>query len=305
VARRSASVHIDDRGLERLSLSLVQGRASAPAIDPAHQPFAGTATTVAFVITMNAVNFGSGYFPHLRKRPGLSGYLTLSSRLRERFASEGPWSAEDLLRLTAADCARVFGQKPEPAADELMGLFARALRDLGRLLLEHHGGRFEALVETAGGSAERLVQQLAEMEFYRDVARYHDLEVPLYKRAQITCLDLATALEGKGLGHFGDLDQLTLFADNLVPHVLRMRDVLVYDRELVRRIEKGELIASQSLEEVEIRAVALHAVERLSESCARRGFEVPPHQIDGILWTFGQRPEIKARPRHRTRCTFY
>ena len=305
VARRARAVRIDDQGLECLADVLTRERESAPQIDPAHQSFARTATTVAYVITMNAVNFGSGYFPHLRKRPGLSGYLTLSSRLRERFASEGPWSAEALLQLTAADCARVFGQKPESAADELMGLFARALRDLGRLLLEHHGGRFEGLVETAASSAERLVQQLAEMEFYRDVARYHDLEVPLYKRAQITCLDLATALEGKGLGHFGDLDQLTLFADNLVPHVLRMRDVLVYDRGLVRRIENGELIASQSLEEVEIRAVALHAVERLSESCARRGFEVRPHQIDGILWTSGQRPEIKARPRHRTRCTFY
>jgi len=84
-----------------------------------------------------------------------------------------------------------------------------------------------------------------------------------------------------------------------------MRGVLVYDRGLVRRIENGELIASQSVEEVEIRAVALHAVERLGKSCARRGFEVRPHQLDGILWAFGQRPEIKARPRHRTRCTFY
>jgi hypothetical protein len=305
VAQRAAAVRIDDRGLERLSESLVRERASAPPIDPAHQPFARTGTTVAFVVTMNAVNFGSGYFPHLRKRAGLSGYLTLSSRLRERFTSKGPWSAEALLELTAADCAQAFGQKPEPAVDELMGLFAKALRDLGRLLLERHDGRFEGLVETAAGSAERLVNQLAEMELYRDVARYQDLEVPFYKRAQITCLDLATALEGKGLGHFGDLERLTLFADNLVPHVLRMRGVLAYDGGLVRRIENGELIASQSPEEVEIRAVALHAVERLSESCAQRGFELRPHQIDGILWTFGQRPEIKSHPRHRTRCTFY
>jgi hypothetical protein len=143
------------------------------------------------------------------------------------------------------------------------------------------------------------------MEFYRDVARHRDLEVPFYKRAQITCLDLATALGGKGLGRFGDLDQLTLFADNLVPHVLRTLGVLVYDPALVRRIDAGELIESQSVEEVEIRAVAVHAVERLSESCARRGFEVRPHALDGILWTLGQRPDIKARPRHRTRCTFY
>ena len=296
---------MDDDGLESLAGLLARERPPAPGIDPAHHHLGDPASTVAFVITLDAINFGSGYFPHLRKRPGLSGYLTVATSLRERFAAKGPWSAEDLLRLTAADCARLFGQDPEPGVDELMGLFARALRDLGRFLLEHHGGRFEGPFEVAAGSAERLVRQLATMEFYRDVARHGELEVPFYKRAQITCLDLGNALGGEGLGHFDDLDRLTLFADNLVPHVLRMLGVLVYDPRLVARIEEGELIESQSVEEVEIRAVALHAVERLSESCARRGFEVRPRELDGILWSRGQLPDIKARPRHRTRCTFY
>jgi hypothetical protein len=305
VARRAESVRIDDDGLELLSGHLVRERPPPPGSDPAHHHLGDAATTVAFVITLDALNFGSGYFPHLKKRPGLSGYLTVAMSLRERFAAEGPWSAEELLRLSGADCAGLFGQDPGPDADELMGLFAGALRDLGRFLLEHHGGRFEGPAEVAGGSAERLVHHLAKMEFYRDVARHGDLEVPFYKRAQITCLDLAGALDGKGLGRFGDLDRLTLFADNLVPHVLRMLGVLVYQPQLAARIEAGELIESQSVEEVEIRAVALHAVERLSESCARHGFEVRPRELDGILWNRGQRPDIKARPRHRTRCTFY
>ena len=305
VARCARLIRIDEDGLESLASRLAREGRSAPGIDPAHHHFAQPATTVAFVITLDAVNFGSGYFPHLRKRLGLSGYLTISSWLREHFEREGPWSAEALLRLTSTDCARVFGQAPEAVADELMGLFASALRDLGRFLLEDHGGRFEGPAEMAAGSAERLVGELAKMELYRDVARYRGLEVPFYKRAQITCLDLTTALGGEGLGHFSDLDQLTLFADNLVPHVLRMLGVLVYEPELSQRIEAGELIESQSAEEVEIRALALHAVERLSESCAGCGFEVRPHHIDGILWNLGQGAGIKARPRHRTRCTFY
>jgi hypothetical protein len=305
VARRAAAVRIDDEELELLAVRLTRDRPPQPGIDPAHRPLGDPAATVAFAITLNAVNFGSGYFPHLRKRPGLSGYLTLSTWLREQFARCGPWSAEALLRLTAADCARIFGQGAGPEVDELMDLFSRALRDLGRFLLERHGGRFEGPVEAAEGSAERLVGALAAMELYRDVAHHGDLEVPFYKRAQITCLDLAIALGGRGLGRFDDLDRLTLFADNLVPHVLRMLGVLVYDPALVRRIDAGELIESRSIEEVEIRAVALHAVERLSESCGRRGYEARAHEIDGFLWTYGQRPKIKARPRHRTRCTFY
>ena len=38
-----------------------------------------------------------------------------------------------------------------------------------------------------------------------------------YKRAQIVASDLALA----GVAEFDDLDRLTIFADNLVPHVLR------------------------------------------------------------------------------------
>ena len=46
-----------------------------------------------------------------------------------------------------------------------------------------------------------------------------------YKRAQIVPNDLAVA----GVADFRDLDRLTIFADNLVPHVLRVDGVLRYD----------------------------------------------------------------------------
>jgi hypothetical protein len=84
-----------------------------------------------------------------------------------------------------------------------------------------------------------------------------------------------------------------------------MLGVLVYDDRLARQIDRGDLIPSGSLEEIEIRAVALHAVEMLSESCRQLGFAVRSQELDRILWNRGQHPDIRARPRHRTRCTFY
>ena len=57
-----------------------------------------------------------------------------------------------------------------------------------------------------------------------------------YKRAQIVANDLALA----GVAEFDDLDRLTIFADNLVPHVLRCDGVLVYDKQLAARIDRGE-----------------------------------------------------------------
>ena len=60
-----------------------------------------------------------------------------------------------------------------------------------------------------------------------------------YKRAQIAASDLALG----GVAEFGDLDALTIFADNLVPHVLRCEGVLVYDEGLAAHIDAERLAA--------------------------------------------------------------
>jgi hypothetical protein len=306
VARRARFVSLDAGRLERFGSELVQAPAPTPSDDPAHLRRRTAEETLAFVLTLDAVNFGSGWFPHLRKRPGRSGYFTVALALAERFDADGPWSAAALRELEEKELARVLGQDPAvPEVAELLGLYARALRDLGAYLLAEHAGRFAGPIEAARGSAARLVACLAAMPCYRDVSCYGELEVPFYKRAQITAADLHLALGGEGLGRFADLDELTLFADNLVPHVLRLARVLVYDPGLARRIDAGELLAPGSAEEVEIRACALHAVERLVEVTRRLARPLPAWRIDEILWARGQRPEAKAVPRHRTRTVFY
>jgi Potential Queuosine, Q, salvage protein family len=116
-----------------------------------------------------------------------------------------------------------------------------------------------------------------------------------WKRAQIVPNDLALA----GLAEFGDLDKLTIFADNLVPHVLRVDGVLRYDADLAAHIDREELLPPGE-QETEIRACAVHACELIAE---RLG--VPPRVLDVWLWNRGQGPRYKARPRHRTRTTAY
>ena len=306
VMERARSVRIDDDGLAALGEGLLRMPPQPPQLDPAHHRVDGTRSTLAFVLTLNAINFGSGYFPFLSKRPGLSGYLTIATNLKERFQSRGPWSAGDLVALGPHHCAAVLGQDPAvPEVAELMGLFATALNDFGRFVAERHGGRFEGVVEFAAGSAAALVDELATIPFYRDVVRYDEIDVPFYKRAQITAADLSAAFEGRDYGAFRDLDELTIFADNLVPHVLRRKGVLVYTDDLARRIDAGELIPAGSPEEVEIRAGAVRAVERCVSSLRNRGASITAQQIDFLLWGCGQRPEMKAHPRHRTRTTFY
>ena len=236
----------------------------------------------AFLLTLDAINFGSGWFPTLRKRPGRSGYFTVAESLADHFRVHGPWSAAELRALDAGAVAAVLGQEP---GHELMALYAEALRDLGRFLGER--APLE-VVAAADGSAERLATALARgMSFFDDVG--------FWKRAQITANDLAL----EGVGEFADLDRLTIFADNLVPHVLRVEGVLRYREELSALIDAGELLPP-GREEREIRACAVHACELLSE---RLG--VPPRVLDTWLWNRGQEPRYKAVPRHRTRTIYY
>ena len=306
VATRARQVRIETVAIPAYAAALPVAKATTPTPDPDYFYLSDAETTLAYVLTLDSVNFGSGYFPHLRKLPGRSGARTIAAHLRRRFAAQGPFTAAELEALTAADCTRLFGQEPDGGpVDELMALFARALNDLGRFLLERYGGRFAGPVEVAAGSAERLVEILAQMPLYQDVAVYDGLTVPFYKRAQLAAADLALTLGGHGLGAFHDLERLTIFADNLVPHVLRCDGILHYSPALLARIEAEELIPAGAPEEVEIRACAVHAAELIVAELRRAGCAVSSMQLDYLLWNRGQQPGYKARPRHRTRTVFY
>ncbi len=310
VAGEARHVRIDPDGLQAYAEALAEpGALALPRgqEDPGRVAVGDDEATAAFVVSLDAINFGSGWFPTLRKRPGASGYHTIAAAWREHVEATGAVSADALTDLTRADCCEIFGQTDdldEPAA-ELMELYASALNDLGAFVIEEHGGSFTQLVTAADRSAEVLVGILDRMPSFHDVAEYHGVDVPLYKRAQITALDLAEAFGHDGLGRFDDLDRLTMFADNLVPHVLRIDGVLDVDHDLVARIDAEELIPPGTDEETELRACAVHAVELLVGALADRGVDTTAGEVDTVLWNRGAASRYKSRPRHRTRTVAY
>lgn len=306
VSRDARFVTLREERLADYAASLDLDQLPTPVYDVEHHFLGSPAETVAYLLALDSVNFGSGYFPHLRKQPGMSGYFTIASSLKDHWEENGPLTGADLRALSPAACAALFGQEGgAPVIDELMALFARALNDLGLWLGRRYDDDPLGPVAEAGGSAERLVILVAEMPFFRDVAIYNGREVPLYKRAQLLAADLALAFGASGPGAFHDLDRLTIFADNLVPHVLRVDGLLDYHGDLLARIERSELIPAGSHEEVEIRAVALHAVERLVALLQASGTPTSARSLDYLLWNRGQGAHYKARPRHRTRTVFY
>ncbi len=281
----------DEEVLAKIAAPTPEG--SSAELDPVRHYLEGEPADIAdYLLALDAINFGSGWFPTLHKRldGGLpvSGYFTvawgLTDHVRAQHAAGGA-RALDGAWLRAVDTrtiAEILGQRPD---HELMSLYAQALRELGRFLGER---RALDLVAECDGSAERLAQALA-----RGMAMFDDRG--FYKRAQIVAADLALA----EIASFADLDRLTIFADNLVPHVLRCEGVLLYDESLAARIDAGELLPPGGAER-EIRACAVHACELIS---ARAG--IPPRVLDHRLWNRGQDSEYKARPRHRCRCVYY
>lgn len=306
VANQASYVHINYQKIPDYAVSLLPELGTVPALDPCSHYANGADTTMAFIIILDSINFGSGYFPHLWKREGRSGYYTIASSLTNLFVNGGGLTASKLKEISASDCAEIFGQgMDDPAIAELMLLFSRAMNDLGSYLLQRFEGSFSRVVAEAGHSAARLIDILRQMPLFVDEERYRGIDVPFYKRAQITASDLAITFGGAGPGYFYDLDQLTIFADNMVPHVLRVDSILTYDSDLLERITRQELIAAGSEEEIEIRACAVHAAELMVEALGAQGKKVISQQLDNALWNRGQKAEYKKIPRHRTRTTNY
>jgi hypothetical protein len=285
VAARAHHVRIVEEAIAPYARTL--GEASPPAPDLEGGDLEARA---AFSLTLNAVNFGSGWFPTLRKPPGLSGFRTVEAGLR----SHGPWPAPELAEIELAEVAAAFGQDP---GHELMALFTHALRELGARVSADHDGSFAGLARAGQGSAVALAEQLAAWPTWKDISSHNGEPVPFFKRAQIAAADLHLT----GIAPVHDVERLTMFADNLVPHVLRLDGVLDFEPRLQHRIEDGLLLEHGSPEEVEIRACALHAVELL---VAAHGATTAV-AVDNELWNRGALPRYKARLRHRARTTAY
>lgn len=289
VVDRARFVRIEEGEIEAYAAGLTEGGGE--------QENAGGTTgdreaIAAFAICMNAINFGSGWWPTIRKRPGRSGYATMAAGVEERFADAGPWSPEELVAMDGGRIAAVVGQDP---GHPLMAQFAAALRDVGAHLAAEHGGRFLGVTESAD-SIPALAGLLAGWESFADTSEYEGREIPFFKRAQLAAADLHRA----GVAALPGVDVLTAFADNLVPHVLRVDGVLHLDPDLTARIEAGELLLHGSPEEVELRAGAVQAIELLAAASG-----LTPAETDSALWNRGGGRRYKISPRPRSRNLAY
>lgn len=305
VCRMAQTVRVDERRLDEYADFLLGKYPLVETFDgTTHLATDDSARAAAYVIALDSVNFGSGWFWPARQRGCNLEYGVIAGGLKTAFLQGKMDTPEKWTQATAEDCGRMFDipQGLDPQLDRLQDLFAAHLNMTGRILLREFGGDPLRLVAAASGSATALVEIVSGWESFRDASVYRGFSVPLFKRAQILAADLHLALGG---GLFSDMDSLTIFADNMVPHVLRHDGILHYSGALAEKIDGRAEIASGSADEVELRACAIHAVELLKASAARQGHAVTSVNLDHILWARGYEPEIHEQPPHRTLTTCY
>ncbi|KAF1081157.1 MAG: hypothetical protein GQF41_2425 [Candidatus Rifleibacterium amylolyticum] len=306
LAEQAEFVSIDQDFLDEYARQLPIEVALNPVMETENHFCGDAEQTLAYFITLDSINFGSGYFDSLRLDKDKTGYFTVASRLKAESIRLGGFSAAWLCNVDVAACCRIFEQNlADPLPGELMRLFAEALNQLGRLLEDQYDGSFTSFIETAGFSAASLVEQLLAMPFYRDVFEIAGRKISLLKRAQITASDLHIAFSGQGYGRFDDIAELTIFADNLVPHVLLTDGLIKYRSDLLQAISAGQPLISGSRAEVEIRACTVHAVELLRQVYAAAGVRVNSQGLDYLLWNRGQERKYRQSPTHITRCVYY
>ena len=241
----------------------------------------------------------------------------------------GRWSDSDALfaclRRALDDGVPVLdgGFLAEVSDDEVAGLLrgsipipmlaerAEILRAVGSVLAEHFGGRFSGLV---GSASPRLhdaggtgIVDLLTTHFPRfdDVSRYGTHTVRFDKLAQLAVW-VAYTSTGAGAGFaLQDLDQMTAFADYIVPVGLRVLGIQRYSDDLAAAIATGSIVQRDSRQEVEIRAHTVCAVALLTEAInairpADR--QVVMAQVDARLWTHYH---TTFHPHHLTRTIMY
>jgi hypothetical protein len=309
VAEKAEFIRIRHENIATYTAEMLRRYPLITSLD-AHSHFlseASPAATAAFVLALDSINFGSGYFK-IAKEAGVSlEYSVVASALRKAFGESRMNTPEKWLAATAADMHEIFNVPPgaHRQLDRLMGLFADHLGGTGQQTVESYDGDVMNLLEATRNSAAQLAEIVATWPTFHDVAIYKGVEIPVFKRAQIVAADMHLAFHGKPPAAFTDMDALTCFADNMVPHVLRCDGILEYAPELLSCIEAGEMIEQGSPEEVELRACAIHAVELMKQAAQAQGANITSVNIDHILWNRGYEPEIYSRPSHQTMTVWY
>jgi hypothetical protein len=215
----------------------------------------------------------------------------------------GEWAAQ----VTRDDLARLFhGNIEMPMLAER----TKILNEVGAILVDRYHGSWSNWVASCAPSlyagGDGLLERLPE-EFprFRDVSTWRGHQVTIAKLAQLGLWSLHLSLTRVGVKTLTDPWRATAFADYIVPVALRVMEIAHFTPALTEAIDNGVEIPRDSEEEVELRALSIYAVARLTDEInARRpqAAQLISPQVDYRLW---KSYHATHHPHHLTRTVMY
>ena len=183
------------------------------------------------------------------------------------------------------------------------------LNQVGEILVEEYKGDWinfikngpKKLYHEGEGLIERLISQFSR---FRDTSIYLDKEVYFLKLAQLAFWGIHRELSSTYF-YIEDMENMTAFADYIIPVALQAFGITKYTPELEKNINEGVLIERDSKEEIEIRAATIYATAKMTESInelKNRKEKIIIPQLDFKLWT---QFHAENTPHHLTKTIMY
>ena len=201
---------------------------------------------------------------------------------------------------------RLFtGNIEMPMADEKV----KILNNVGDILVTKYGGDWinfiddgpKKLYDNGEGLVERL---LRDFKRFDDHSIFENEKVYFLKLAQLAFWGIHRELSKKYF-YIEDMENMTAFADYIIPVALESFGIVKYSSELKEKIDLGILIDRDSIEEIEIRSTSIYVTAKLTElinNYKKEEEKIIIPQLDFKLWTDFHADE---RPHHLTKTIMY
>jgi len=192
-----------------------------------------------------------------------------------------------------------------PMADEKV----KILNNVGNTLVKKYGGDWinfiddgpKKLYDNGEGLVERLVRDFKRFD---DHSIFENEKVYFLKLAQLAFWGIHRELSKRHF-YIEDMENMTAFADYIIPVALESFGIVKYSSGLKEKIDSGILIDRDSIEEIEIRSTSIYVTAKLTElinNYKNEEEKIIIPQLDFKLWTDFHADE---RPHHLTKTIMY
>lgn len=313
-------VHIDEEQVDKTAKRFSQEELSIPPWDLPIYMSGTSKHVIDFFFLANSINFAYTDFKTGVKFAAdyygqeWRGACGMFACLKKALAGEEGYpllSARFLKTISKRELKEVFkGNIEIPLFEERWKIF----REVGRVLEEKYDGHFYNLVEQSGGrlfnNGYGIVERLtSDFPSFDDSVQHQGREMRFDKRAQLAPGMIYGRFLANGSKLVEDVDELTVFADYVLPKTLRALGILKYKEGLAHKVDNQELIPQNSQEELEIRASTIHAsqmlidgINELRRKSKDKKEKVNALHLDYKLWSEGRK---KQGNHHLTITTAY